>query len=91
MVTGREEGGQILNSPFNRVSQKLRHNISCLPDLGSSDCGGQKVGGRMGLRFLERRELLLSPPNLPREEDGEEEETELGEIRVLAQGHTAGG
>lgn len=45
-------------------------------------------GGR--LRFLERRELLPSPPKLPQEKDGADEETELGEMRVLAQGHTAG-
>lgn len=45
-------------------------------------------GGR--LRFLERRELLPSLPKLPQEEDGADEETELGEMRVLAQGHTAG-
>ena len=44
----------------------------------------------MGLRFLERRELLSSIPQPPREEDGADEETELGEIRVLAQGHTEG-
>lgn len=37
-------------------------------------------GGR--LRFLERRELLPSPPKLPQEKDGADEETELGEMRV---------
>lgn len=33
--------------PFKSVSLRLRHNISLLPDLGSSDCMEQKVRGRM--------------------------------------------
>lgn len=90
-MTGGEEGGQILDSPFNSVSVRLRNNISRLPDLGSLDRGeGQKVGGRWGLRFLERREVLSLPPQPPPAEDVADEETELGEIRVLAQGHTEG-
>ena len=65
-MTGREEGGQILDLPFNSVSLRLRHNISRLPDLGSSDCGeGRRWVARWGLRFLERRELLSSQPPTP--------------------------
>lgn len=90
-MTGGEEGGQILDSPFNSVSLRLRHNISRLPDLGSSDCGeGQKVGGRIGAQIPREERTPIFTPQPPREEGGADEETELGEIRVLAQGHTEG-
>lgn len=51
------------------------------------------MGGKMGAQIPreERTPFFTTPhPQPPPEEDRAEEETKLGEIRVLAQGHTEG-
>lgn len=52
---------------------------------------GAEGGWEDGAQILREERTPPFTTQPPREEDGEEEETELGEIRVLAQGHTAGG
>lgn len=52
------------------------------------DCRRTEGGWRM--EALIPREERTPTPKLPQEEAGADEETELGKIRVLIQGHTAG-
>lgn len=48
------------------------------------------MGGRIGAQIPREERTPIFTPQPPREEGGADEETELGEIRVLAQGHTEG-